>query len=185
MSDSEIKFPLHTAQRIAQAIQWKLKPHCLRCEIVGSTRREKEEVGDIEIVVLPHTLKVARDLLAEAAPERTSGFIQACNSIGHRKAGDPEKGKLIKYIHRTGGGPPIQVEIYVADTMNYGYIKMLRTGPADFSHRMFGIEIKKMKHFCKGGHIYCERSGRRIPVPNEENVFKIIGINYIEPQFRI
>jgi DNA polymerase/3'-5' exonuclease PolX len=41
------------ALEIATKIKDQLSPHCVRCEIAGSIRREKPTVKDIEIVAIP------------------------------------------------------------------------------------------------------------------------------------
>lgn len=50
---SKTKMPLAKAQKIAENVKSFLEPYCQRVEIAGSVRREKTEVGDIEIVVIP------------------------------------------------------------------------------------------------------------------------------------
>lgn len=47
------KIPYPIALAIAQRLKQRMNPHCLRVEIAGSVRRQKAEVGDIEIVAIP------------------------------------------------------------------------------------------------------------------------------------
>jgi len=47
------KLPLSTAITLAESIVTALAPGCSRIAIAGSVRREKPEVGDIEIVCIP------------------------------------------------------------------------------------------------------------------------------------
>ena len=49
---------LSLARSIALNVKAQLAPHCSRIEIAGSVRREKPEVGDIEIVAIPHPYDV-------------------------------------------------------------------------------------------------------------------------------
>ncbi len=51
LADSK-KFAYDEAHSIAVRVLDLLRPHCIRCEIAGSIRREKSEVKDIEIVLL-------------------------------------------------------------------------------------------------------------------------------------
>jgi len=44
---------LATARQIAQTVQDRLTPFCERIEVVGSIRRGKPEVHDIDIVCIP------------------------------------------------------------------------------------------------------------------------------------
>ena len=50
LADSK-KFAYDEAYSIALVVLELLRPHCIRCEIAGSIRREKPEVKDIEIVL--------------------------------------------------------------------------------------------------------------------------------------
>jgi len=52
LADSK-KFAYDEAHSIAVRVLELLQPHCIRCEIAGSIRREKSEVKDIEIVAIP------------------------------------------------------------------------------------------------------------------------------------
>lgn len=47
------RMPLATAQILANTIWHALEPHCERIAIAGSIRREKETIGDIELVLIP------------------------------------------------------------------------------------------------------------------------------------
>ena len=44
---------LEEARDIAKRVKEKLMPHCERIEIVGSIRREKPIVHDIDMVLIP------------------------------------------------------------------------------------------------------------------------------------
>ena len=43
------------ARAVAESLCTLLAPNCLRVVIVGSIRREKPTVGDIELLILPKT----------------------------------------------------------------------------------------------------------------------------------
>lgn len=58
------RIPRAEALRIANALVAEIKPHVQRYEVTGSLRRQKPDVGDIDIVVLS-------DLPAHTDLERT------------------------------------------------------------------------------------------------------------------
>src|SRR3990167_7360212 len=67
---------LARAQEIAAQVLAELSPFCERCEIAGSIRRRKPEVGDIEIVAIPKTVTAGLwDEKEEAHPE----FVRLVN----------------------------------------------------------------------------------------------------------
>lgn len=57
------KFPLLEAGDAACQIVNALRPQCERIEIAGSIRRQKQWVGDIEIVYIPSIVTSGEDLL--------------------------------------------------------------------------------------------------------------------------
>ena len=62
------KHPLTEAQNIAEKLVDKLRPACERIEIAGSIRRQKAEIGDIEIVAIPKYL-ATRNLFGDPVNE--------------------------------------------------------------------------------------------------------------------
>lgn len=189
MALTKQRIPLKTALRLAEPIKKRLDEYTDRCEIVGSVRRESPDVGDIEFVVIPVMDKEARDLF-EDTEERCFGFLKACSDIGFLKSGSLVDGKNLTYIHPydnkvNSDCDTVQVEIYVATKENFGYIQMLRTGSADFSKRMFGSQIKKNGYLCSKGFIYRKGCNLVVPVPDERDMWPLLGIDPIMPQFRI
>jgi len=47
------KISLEEAKEVTKELVNELKPYCKRLKVVGSIRREKEEIGDIDIVIIP------------------------------------------------------------------------------------------------------------------------------------
>jgi len=52
--NNKTKWPRFEAMNIALELVTKLTPYCARIEIAGSLRRGKSEVGDVEILFVPH-----------------------------------------------------------------------------------------------------------------------------------
>jgi hypothetical protein len=69
---------LEQAKELAEAAKAELEPYCHRIEIAGSIRRQKPDVGDIELVCVPMGMKL-------------TGFVDAVNKWSKIK-GSP-KGK--------------------------------------------------------------------------------------------
>ena len=53
MAETAKRMPLAAARLIAGAVMAELAPRCSRCEVAGSIRREKPDIGDVELVAIP------------------------------------------------------------------------------------------------------------------------------------
>lgn len=122
---------LHDAREIAGAVAALLAPACRRIEIAGSIRREKPEVGDIELVCLPIA---GMNLFSEPAGDLLHGAIESAMAREPRLIWDEAKkraGPKYKRFWWRGG---IGIDLFIADDRNYGNTMAIRTGDATFSH---------------------------------------------------
>src|SRR5438128_1070575 len=80
-------WPAPNALFYAASILKELKPYCDRIEIAGSLRREKPEVGDIEMLYVGKLGRRALDLLTEETydlcGEKIDGLL-ACGILAKR-----------------------------------------------------------------------------------------------------
>ena len=162
---------------IAAEIVVQLKDCCEQCEIAGSMRRKKNEVHDIEIVCVPKQNPSAQgDLFAESF-ERSPWFVKAVLSLGIKLKGDPNKGKYVRMRHEN-----IDIDIFIASPENYGLIKFIRTGSAEWVRKQF-IEMNKNGFYrCKDGHLW--QGSTMIETPEEEDVFRTLQIRWTDPADR-
>lgn len=180
MSEVE-KRPWLQMYTIAEAVVAKLRPACHRIEIAGSLRRRKSMVGDIEIVAIPirHT-----DLFGEPVD---------------RSLVDDELGKWPIQLHLNGqklkkfsfegtSGQTYTIDLFLQpDPATWGVNYLLRTGSPEFSKRMVtpkmhggykpdGFEIDKARVW---------RNGVALATPDEECIFDLWGMCYVDPEDRI
>ncbi len=167
-----MRFNLHLAQEIAEKLKAELEPHCERIEIAGSIRREKETIGDIEIVAIPKPYEVG---LFE------SGIATVVNQWEKVKGELPCK--YTQRIIKNVGINPIKLDLFFAEPMNWGYILAIRTGSAEFSKKLAQSWVARG---CKGkdGYLH-DNNGDVIPLPEEEELFTILGLDYVPPKERI
>lgn len=171
------KYPYDYALNAAQVIVNHLKPVCQRIEIAGSLRREKPDVGDIEIVAIP---QYSTDLFgqqfysAEVVGEtlRNRGFKMD-------KDGENYKKFYFDFYH-------IWVDLFLTTPEQWGLIYLIRTGSADFSRLM--VTSKQQGGYMPSNY---HVSGGRVhgPVsvyntPEEQDVFNLWGMKFIEPKDR-
>jgi DNA polymerase/3'-5' exonuclease PolX len=157
---------LKRARTIAKRLVDRLLPYCERIEIAGSIRREKAEVGDIEIVAIPS--EFADAMLPELLPG--AKFIK--DGTRYKQIALPEGIDLDLFLVR----PPAQ----------WGVIFLLRTGPAEFSHKV--VTKKRMGGLlpsdCQVANGRVWRNGKLIPMPEEEDFLKLLGLPGLAPKER-
>jgi len=152
---------LQEAQKIAEKYIGILKPYCQRIKVAGSIKREKSEVKDLEIVCIP------QDLI---------GFSAEVNKLEKVK-GEPT-GKYTQRILPEG----IKLDLFMANERNWGLIYAIRVGSAGFSHKVLACGWVKAGYRSDKGMLI--KNGQEIEVKEEEDLFRIIGIPFIEPKLR-
>lgn len=164
------KYRYDQAFAVATAVMEELRPHCLRIEIAGSIRRKKALVGDIEIVAIPkpYTTGVSE-----------SGIALVVNKWVKVK-GEMEFGKT-KYTQRTLPAG-IALDLFIADETNWGLIFAMRTGSADFSHKVLASGWVSRGFKSIGG--YMTRDGEKLEVKEEVDLFRIAGVLFKESSER-
>jgi len=159
----------HTAKdAVAAALQVvdALRPHVDRIVVAGSLRRRCLDVGDIEIVIIPKPYEVG--LFG-------SGIATVLEPMEKVK-GDLGPGcRYTKRIHQPSG---IAIDVFMAKPKNWGYILAIRTGSAEFSKWLASMWVKKGYHGVDG---YLMKGRNIIAVPEEERLFELLGLQYIEP----
>ena len=133
MSDKP-KFQLALAKSVAESLCALLAPHCMRVVIVGSIRREKQEVGDIELLILPKT-EMRPDGLFDSKPfdlsaEAIDGLLdQGIIAKRPSKTGVFTWGELNRLAVHVESGIPVDffTEPDERDFNGHGYDQMICT----------------------------------------------------------
>lgn len=168
LSNQQIKqMEYKEALRIATETLDLLRPHCYRCEIAGSIRRKKPEVKDIEIVAIPKPYEIG---LLE------SGIATVVNRW------ECVKGKLpCKYTQRILP-QGIKLDLFIVEETNWGLQFAIRTGSAEYSHRLLARTWARKGYKSEGGYLI--KDGIRYEIREEKDLYKMLGITYIDPEFR-
>lgn len=167
---------LSQAKYIADGVVSKLAPFCDRLAIAGSVRREKAEVGDIEVICI--VKKVAlKDIFDNKIGEQpVKGFCDVVNAWTKVK-GDPT-GKYTQRILPEG----IKLDLFMTTVDAWGYIMVIRTGSVEFSKKVAARWVK----FGYNGVDGMLNDGRRpVPIYSEMALFNLLGIPWIEPKDRL
>lgn len=168
--ENEKRYPYSEARKIAVATLEQLKPYCIRAEIAGSIRRKKSDCGDVEILAIPKPYSVG---LFESE-------IASVVNKWEKVKGEMEYGKT-KYTQRILPSG-IKLDLFFAEESNWGLVFAIRTGSADYSHKVLANAWVREGFKSEAGYLY--REGQRYEVREEKDLFRLIGVPYVEPEDR-
>ena len=149
------------AEKLATQIKTTVEAQCDRIEVVGSIRRQKAKVHDIDFVAVTKSdaewQKIGDELKRMKAKPNCSG-----NS-------------LIKAFLPCQNGF-FQVDFYRAKQSTFGIHLLIRTGSAEHNMWLAGYAISKgMRIKYSGGLI---KDGNVIAGEDEKRVFEALGLPY-------
>ncbi len=175
-----MSLPLATAERIGAKIAGELTPFCDQIQVAGSIRRRRPTVNDIDLVVLP---KPGR---AEAVRERCMR-----NAIRVQTEGEMT---LVVYLRYPPAGPDgLQLDVWIATPAvadlfggtptNFGTLLLCRTGSREHNIRLV-VRAEKMGYRWNPYHGVYDGHGRCLARATEEDVFKVLGLDFVRPEDR-
>lgn len=169
------QWPLAEAERIASAIIADLLPVCTRIQVAGSVRRRKELVGDIELVAIPRYEPAG--LFGDREQSALWAHLHGRDTYRFTK-GDHSQGRYHQLALPAYGG--LQLDLFLAQPENWGLTLLVRTGSAEFSagilarwKRVQGIG--RAQPGSVDGRLVT-RDGRVVPTPEEETIFRLLGM---------
>lgn len=139
-------------------------PHVRRAEVAGSVRRHCEIVGDVDLI----------------ASVDQSDFENVARSLAlHSGAvSDVEYGKESAKFRRESG---IRIELILCTPDQFGWVWIQTTGSS--SH----LKLLSSRASSRGFEItgsQLMRDGMRVPVPDEETAYELLGLPWIPPELR-
>jgi DNA polymerase/3'-5' exonuclease PolX len=178
------KFPRSDALEVTRIIIAFIQPFCERLVVAGSLRRRKPEVGDIEILYIPKfstepdglfdtkqincvDRELENLLQVQTITKRLS--ILGCESWGQRN-------KLAR--HTTS---QIPVDFFQASRSNWFNYLVCRTGSASNNTRIASAAQSKGWKWHPYGPGFTDQAGHMVDVESEQDVFRLVGIPYLEP----
>lgn len=193
------------AKEIAIKLLRKLEQVCVKSDIVGSIRREKSEVHDMEIIVVPRKTEVT-DLFGEVIEEkRIPTFCDTVRTFGKILKGDIEKGRYVQIELPER----ITLDLFIPLQSDFERQKAIRTGSSEYSHKVIangwirsgwagtkeGLRLQKECYQKVIGtnadgkekkEWICNNPNPTMPPvwQNEVEFFNFIGVEWIEPKYR-
>ena len=182
--------PLAEASALADELVELLRPVCIDLVVAGSIRRQRPDIGDIELLGVP--LWQARlDLFGESAslPPVSKldtlcddlirdGTLSTRLDVNGRGAYGP------KYKRLAYKGMPL--DLFCAGPDNWGLLLVIRTGPAGYSRRLVTPRREGgwMPHGMRVKDGYLWRGDEKVPVPSEASLYALLGRPFDPPEQR-
>ena len=135
-----------------------------KIQVAGSTRRRKETIRDIDILII------------SKKPEKVMDFFVGMGNVADVLA----HGKSRSSVRLNEG---IQVDVRVIDKKSYGAALMYFTGSREHNIRMRKIAIAKKMKLSEYG-LFNKQSNKILAGKTEQEVYKKLGMPYIEPELR-
>ena len=163
---SSERYLLGNALPIADEIIGKLKQlkEINKIQVAGSTRRRKETIRDIDILII------------SKKPEKVMDFFVIMDNVADVLAHGKSKSSV-----RLNEG--IQVDVRVINKKSYGAALMYFTGSREHNIRLRKIAIDKKMKLSEYG-LFNKKTNRMLAGRTEEEVYKKLGMGYIEPEIR-
>jgi len=167
---------LERAKAIAGNIKAVLESSCERIVIAGSIRRQKPDVGDIELLCIPKYIAGVDMLDAKIQTLIYFDLLgYRLNKLGSKVYGP--KNKLL--VHPSGIG----VDVFSTDELCWPVALVVRTGGEKTNKEIATRALERgMKFRAYGdgfdtpdGHMQCK---------SEQEVFQAVGLRYLSPEER-
>ncbi|MBA7581633.1 hypothetical protein ES708_23541 [subsurface metagenome] len=149
---------LEKAKVIASAVVKALEPFCERIQVVGSIRRERPLVKDIDLVVISYN---------------RSGLDMALMRMGNYKVA----GSKIARVETD----TIPLDIYFATPETFSTLLLIRTGSIENNIRLATLAKKRGWRLAASGDGLFDENGQRIAGNSEESIYGALGLPYQEP----
>jgi DNA polymerase/3'-5' exonuclease PolX len=157
------RIPFAQAVTIASSIGQRLAPHVTRSKCVGSVRRRRDTIGDIEFVVEPRL--VAADLFGNLLPDTASLRADVAGWSRWVKGGD-RMWQVTDVFGREG----LTLDLYFCwPPAEWGSIVAIRTGPWEL-----GMEAVTRLRDAGTPHTDGHIPGHS--TPEEEDFFRLAGL---------
>ncbi len=151
---------LKQAQEVAAEVVAELTPCTVKREIVGSIRRQRPQVKDIDLVVLPTSMAALDGKLRE----------MGCDFGGP---------KIRRMVYKGA-----RVDIYIATEQTWATLLLIRTGSTRHNVHLCARARLLGMHLKANGEGLLDAQGKRVAGETEESIFKALGLKYRDPQER-
>lgn len=173
--DAEGRVGLTRAQVAAHRLAAYLDPYCARIEVVGSVRRQRHRVKDVELLIAPRPDLLSIDVVL--APAMAEGWLRPGAKNGAR----------LKQIQILSVARDLRdwldVDLFIClPPAQWGVLSLIRTGPASFSKWLVSLAVVGEHHRFQDGalwHHAAPGEWHDLETPEEEDVFTALGRPFV------
>lgn len=196
----KVKYPRAVALDVARDLCRAIAPGCHlwpdgtpALKVCGSLRRGKSEVGDIELVYIPRLDQVpeAPDLLGSTGRTLPVNRVDALldrliadvilaprlNKLGRISWGLENK----LAVHVPSGVP---VDLFSTDLLAWHSYVVCRTGSAESNTKIATTAMRRGWRWHPTRGYFSDAVGQKHWIRSEEDVFRLVGLPYLEPRDR-
>jgi len=175
-----LSISLQAAEHIAWRIASELEPYCERIMVAGSIRRQRPNVNDVDLVVLP---KAGQEDQLRDRCKRNARRIQADG---------PQT--LVFYLPSKSAGPEgLQIDLWIAQrptgdlfqqtSTNFGTLLLCRTGSKEHNVMLCSHAHTLGLHWNPYQGLF-DRSGVCLARATEEEIFAALKLDFVPPKLR-
>ena len=139
-------------------------PHIIRVSLAGSLRRQKETIGDLDILASSHH------------PDDVMTYFTHFPDVNRILLQGSTKTSVLLNDN-------LQVDLRVVNDQSYGAALQYFTGSKEHNVTMRSIAIKKKLKLNEYG-LYKKDTDTQIAGPNEQDIYTKLGLSYIPPELR-
>jgi DNA polymerase (family 10) len=169
---------LATALPLAERIEKELLPMCERTAIAGSIRRRRENVNDIDLVILPKPGQL--DAIKARCEQRCLVVIDGPQNYIVRLPHGERRSELDGFQVDIFFARPAVKDLLQTVPGNFGTLLLCRTGSKD--HNIFLIEhAKRMGLSWNPYKGVLDPEGYVLASESEEEIFKALALEFVPP----
>jgi DNA polymerase/3'-5' exonuclease PolX len=186
---------LTLATQYAKDIHATLSPHCEIINLVGSVRRKKPQVKDIEFVCIPKKEFLKTDLFGGGKTIVSEDFGNAINLLSKQIVKGNVEGRQMAIITHNG----TKLDLFMPQPHDYYRQLAIRTGSSEYSHFIIakawtkkgwvgtkdGLRLRNDCTLQNDVWICVNKKPTLPPVwKSEEEFFQWIDVKYLHPKYR-
>ena len=177
-------FPHSFALEIAENFISQISATCERIEIVGSLRRLKVRVNDIDILAIPRFIQADDDTLFGEPVQENQLDKQLSELCLSRDLELDANGSKIKRFLKTVDGDTVPVDLYIATEQTWWTLLLIRTGSRNHNIKLARRAMELQMHLKADGSGLLTSAGSIIPIASEEEIFRLLRFEYRPPDDR-